>query len=173
MGQVRHGSATTTHAVRASIQRSQVEGPPAIGPRAGLRARAAEPGTGHQSDDGREVAQARDGRGYEDRAVGTAFDGFDRSRGSRNRRVPASHAPTAGRLPLCPSAVYPAFDEVSVASLPATMSHGPPLVRGQWRMHLTATGCRGRQASAPEVQALPHRPSPLFLNQWRTMARST
>jgi hypothetical protein len=36
------------HGVRAGIQRSQVEGPPAIGSRAGLRARAAEQGTRHQ-----------------------------------------------------------------------------------------------------------------------------
>ena len=35
-------------------------------------AHAAEPGTRHQPEDGGEVAQARDGRGYEDRADGTA-----------------------------------------------------------------------------------------------------
>jgi hypothetical protein len=109
MGQVRHGSATTTHAVRAAIQRSQVEGLPAISPRAGLRARAAEPGAGHQPQDGCEVAQARDGRGYEDRADGTALDCADRGRGGDGRGILAAHTPAAGRLSLCPATLDPAW----------------------------------------------------------------
>ena len=74
MGQIRHGSAATTYAVRAAIQRSQIEGPPAIGSRAGLRARAVEHGTGHQPQNRRKVAQAGDGRGYEDWANDTAIN---------------------------------------------------------------------------------------------------
>ena len=46
MGQVRHGSATTTHAIRAAIQD-----------------RGAEQGPRHQPEDGGEVAEARDGGG--------------------------------------------------------------------------------------------------------------
>jgi hypothetical protein len=88
MGQVRHGSATATHAVRAAPQRSQVEGPPTIGSRAGLRARAVEPGTGHQPKDSCELAQARDGRGHEDRPDGTALCGADQGRGGDGRRLP-------------------------------------------------------------------------------------
>lgn len=71
MGQVRHGSATTTRAARTAIQRSQVEGPSAIGSRAGLRVRATDPGTGDQHQDVGEVGQAGDGRGFEDWPDGT------------------------------------------------------------------------------------------------------
>lgn len=78
-------------------------------------ARAAEPGTGHQPQDGGKVAQARDGRGYEDRADGTKLDGFDWVRGGDGCRVPAPHAPAAGRLCLCPAVVDPAPDTVSAA----------------------------------------------------------
>ena len=42
MGQIRHGSARTTQAVRAALQRSQVEDPPAVGAMAGVGARADE-----------------------------------------------------------------------------------------------------------------------------------
>ena len=52
-----------------------------------------------QPQDGGKVAQARDGRGHEDRADGTAVDGADRGRGGDDRRVPAPYASTAGRLP--------------------------------------------------------------------------
>ena len=41
-------------------------------------ARGTEQRTGHQPQDGREVAQACDGRGYEDRAEGAAVDSFER-----------------------------------------------------------------------------------------------
>lgn len=77
-----HKFVTGAHAVRTAIQGSQVEVPLAIGSSAGLRARAAEQGIGHQPQDCGKVAEAGDGRGYDDRADGTALDGFDRSRGS-------------------------------------------------------------------------------------------
>jgi hypothetical protein len=73
MGQIRRVSAATTYAVRAAIQRSQIEGPPAIGSRAGLRARATEQRTGYKPQNRRKMAQAGDGRGYEDGASGTAI----------------------------------------------------------------------------------------------------
>jgi hypothetical protein len=63
MGQVRHGSAMTKHAVRAAIMRA---GPPLVRGTARMIAsfaRDAEPGVGHQPGDGSEVAQATDGRG--------------------------------------------------------------------------------------------------------------
>ena len=68
MGQIRHGSATTTQAVRAAIVRA---GPPSVRGRARMIAsfaRAAEQGAGYQSQDRRKVAQAGDGGGLEDRA---------------------------------------------------------------------------------------------------------
>lgn len=61
MGQVRHGSATTTYAVRAAIQRSQAS-----------LAQLSE--ACDQSKDSREVAKARDGRGLEDWSEGAAFN---------------------------------------------------------------------------------------------------
>ena len=84
MGQVRHGSATTTFAVRAAIQ----------------RALAAEPGAWYQPQDRRKVAQARDGRGPQDRADGTVVHRSDRGRGGNGRGVPPPYAAAAGRLPL-------------------------------------------------------------------------
>ena len=78
MGQVRHGSATTTHAVRAALMRAC---PPLVRGLARMIAsfaRAAEPGTGHQPQDGGEVAQAGNCRGHEDRTVGTAVHRPDR-----------------------------------------------------------------------------------------------
>ena len=89
------------HAVRAAIQRSQ----------ASLSQLSRELGINPMT-----VARWRK------RADGAALDGSDGSRRSGNRRVPAPNAPSAGRLPLCPAAVYPAFDTVSPASLPATTS---------------------------------------------------
>ena len=65
MGQVRHGSATITFAVRAAIMRAC---PPLVRGLARMIesfARAAEPGTRHQPEDGGEVTEAGVGRGYE------------------------------------------------------------------------------------------------------------
>jgi hypothetical protein len=85
MGQVRHGSATTTRAVRAAIMGAS----PPLG-RGMARmiagfARASEPGARHQSQDGGEVAEAGDGRGHEDRPDGTAVHRADGGRPSRWR----------------------------------------------------------------------------------------
>lgn len=82
-------------------------------------ARAAEPGTRHQPKDRGEVAQTRDGRGYKDEVDPTALNGADRSRGSGGLSIPASHAASAGRLPLCHAAICPASGAVCAASLPA------------------------------------------------------
>ena len=117
LDQARLSGATTTHAVRAAIQRSQVEGPPAIGSRAGLRARGAEQGVRDQPQDGREVAQAGDGRGPEDWAEGTALIRADRGRRGDGGGVPAAHALASGRLPLCPAADHPAPDALVAAPL--------------------------------------------------------
>ncbi len=108
-------------------------------------ARAAEPGARYQSEDRGEVAQAGDGRGYEDRADRAAFHRADRGRGGDGRRIPAAHVAAIGRLPLCPAVVDPAPDAVSASPMPTA----------SW--HLAPAGCRGRQTQAPEVQALSHR----------------
>ena len=96
MGQVRHGSATSTHAVRAAIQRSIARQSLFTAMRGASFARAVEPGTRHQPEDGGEVAQAGDGRGHEDRAFGTEVHGPVRGRGSDGRSIPKAHAAAAG-----------------------------------------------------------------------------
>ena len=131
MGQVRHGSATTT---RQSCNTAIAS-----------FALAAEPGAWYQPQDRRKVAQARDGRGPQDRADGTSLDGPVRGRGGNGRGVPPPYAAAAGRLPLCPAVIYPASDTVSASSLPSATRH------------LAPAGCRRRQAQASEVQALPYR----------------
>lgn len=115
MGQFRHGSATTTHAVRAAILRSQVEELHGIGSRAGLRAREDEPGTGNQPQDGREVAHAGDGQGYEYWTSGAPTHRQDRCRVTDCRRVPAAHPVAAGRLALCPKVINTTPDPLSAA----------------------------------------------------------
>lgn len=145
MGQVRHGSATTTHAARAAIMRAS---PPLVRGMARMIAsfaRATEPGARHQPQDGGEVVQARDGRGPQDRAEGTAVNCADRGGRGGGCCVPSPDALAAGRLSLCPAAIYPAPDPVGVAPVPAASRH------------LASSGRDGRQTPAAEVQALPHR----------------
>ena len=112
MEQVRHGSATTTHAVRAAIQRSQAS--------LSTLTRARD-----QPEDGGEMAEAGDGRGFEDRAEGPSLHDLDPSRGGSGRRIPASHITAARRLPLCVAAVDAASDTLSAAPLPAASWHIP------------------------------------------------
>ena len=123
MGQVRHGSATTTLAAKAAIMRAS---PPLVRGMARMIAsfaRAAEPGARHQPQDGGEVAQARDGRGPQDRAEGTAVNCADRGGRSGGCCVPSPDALAAGRLSLRPAAIYPAPDPVGVAPVPAASRH--------------------------------------------------
>ncbi len=70
----------------------------------GTSSRAVEPGTGHQSEDSRELAQARDGRGDEDRPDGTARYGADQGQGGDGRRFPR---PTLLPLDDCLCALQP------------------------------------------------------------------
>lgn len=55
-----------------------------------------EPGSGDQSQGGREVAQTSDGRGSQGRSVGAALDDPDRGRGGNHRRLQAAHVVAAG-----------------------------------------------------------------------------
>ena len=83
MAQVRHGRATTTHAIRAAIQRSQAS---AVGlSRAyGINPKAVS-----------KRRKASDGRGPQDQAAEAALKRPLRRRGG-DRRVPAAHAAAAG-----------------------------------------------------------------------------
>ena len=81
MGQVRHGSATTTHAIRAAIQRSHAS-------RATLsRELGINPKT---------VAKWRKRATVEDRAEGTALHNNERGGRSDGCGVQAPHAAAAG-----------------------------------------------------------------------------
>lgn len=132
MGQVRHGCATTTHAVRAAIQRSQ----------ASLATLSGELGINPKT-----VAKWRKRTTVEDLKTGpkALIHHPVRSRGGNCCGVPAAHAAAAGRLPLRVAAVDSAPDAVSVGSLPPAARHLPP------------TGRRGRQAQASALQALSDR----------------
>jgi len=123
MGQVRHGSAP-------------IEPWCATGPRtmAGVRrqsctatiasfASGAERGTRHRSEDGCQWRKRATVEDLKDGPERSALDGSDRGRRSGDRRIPASYAAAAGRLPPCPAAVHPAPDALGAAPVPAAMSH--------------------------------------------------
>ncbi|PYF06288.1 hypothetical protein C8J30_1302 [Rhodobacter viridis] len=86
------------HAVRAAIMRACPPSVQGLARMIASFARAAEPGARHQSEDGGEVAQARDGRGHEDRADGTAVHRADRGRRGDGCHIPAAHIAATGRL---------------------------------------------------------------------------
>ena len=102
-------------------------------------------GVGAQLQDSGEVAEANDGRGYEDRAGGPSFNDSVGCRGSNGCRVPTIYPAAAGRLPLYPVAFDLAFDTLSAASVPAATRH------------LSPARHRRRQAKASTLQALTHR----------------
>ena len=87
MGQVRHGSAATTFAVRAAIQRSQA-------PLSALSEKlGGNPKTvanwRRRATDGCQLAEAGNGRGSQDVTARTAIFGPDRSGRGRDRRISA------------------------------------------------------------------------------------
>ena len=127
MGQVRHGSATTTHEVRATIQRSQ----------ASIAELSRELGINPKT-----VAKWRKRKTVEDQKTGpkeprsTVLSEDEEGSG---HRVPAAHPAAARRLSLCVTAVHPAPDPLFFASLSSTA----------W--HLASSRCRRRQTEAAEV----------------------
>ena len=133
MGQVLHGSATTTEAVRRAIQHSQ-ESLRALAKRYGInqktvakwkkRTSVADLPTGPKEPKSTVLS-------IEEEAIIVAFR--------------QAYAAAAGRLPLCASADDPAPDAFIPASLPATAWHLPVARR------------RRRQAAEEEVQELPDR----------------
>ena len=131
MGQILHGSATTTEAVRRAIQHSQES----------LRALAEA--LRDQSEDRCEVEEAGFGRRSADRSEGAKVDGAVDRGGGDHRRFSTAHAAAAGRLPLCAAADDSTPDPFVTASLPAAPWHRP------------TAGCRGRQAGEEEVQGYP------------------
>jgi len=85
--------------------------------------RGAEPGTRDQPEDCREVAKARDGGRSQNGAKGSAFHCSERRRRGYDGCFPAAHVAAAGRLSLCPSAFYPAPDQISTSPMPSTQWH--------------------------------------------------
>ena len=117
MGQIRHGSATTTHAVRAAIMRAC---PPLVRGLARMIAsfaRAAKPGAGDHPEDGGEVAQARDGRRSQDRAEKASIYDPCRGRGGSGRRISASCAAPPGRRFAGLHALQPSIPHLTRSSL--------------------------------------------------------
>jgi hypothetical protein len=109
MGQVLHGSATTTHAIRAEIQRSA----------ASLKELAAQYGLNQKT-----VAKWRERAFVQDAPMGP--------RKSCGHRFPQAHAAASGRLPLCLAGDDPASDPLLAPPVPATARH-QPLTRGRRR----------------------------------------
>jgi hypothetical protein len=113
MGQVLHGSAPTTEAVRRAIQHSQ----------ASLRALAKRYGINQK--DGRQVERADFRRGCADGTEGAQIDGPVRRGRGRRRRFPKAYPVAARRLPLRPAADNPAPNALVSASLSAAPRRQP------------------------------------------------
>ena len=117
MGQILHGSATTTHAVRAAIQRSK----------ASIQELSERYGMNPKTVD--EVAEARLRRGCADGAEGSALDGAVAEEEAARRRLPQAHAVAARRLPLCPPGHHPASDPFCPCTAVPAPRHQPPAER--------------------------------------------
>jgi len=139
MGQVRHGSSTTTHAVRAAIQRSQaslatLSRELGINPKTVAkwrkRATVEDLKTGPKAPHSTTLSEAEE-------AMVVAF--------RRHTLLPLACPREGWGLPLRVAAIDPAANPVSAASL-------PPAAR-----HLPSARCRRRQAKAAALQALPDR----------------
>jgi transposase InsO family protein len=130
MGQVLHGSATTTEAIRRAIQDSQE-------PEGSFEALRDQP------EDRREVEESDLGGGCADRAEEALLDGSHDRGGGCDRRLPAAHPAAARRLPLRAAADNSEPDPLFIASLPAAPRHFP------------TARCRRRQASQEEFKCYP------------------
>src|SRR6266404_1098005 len=114
MGQVLHGSATTTEAIRRAIQNSQ-ESLSSLAKRPEFSGEALR----HQSEDRRQVEETDLPSRSADRPEGAEIDRAVARGGSRRRRPPQAYAAASGRLPLCAAADDPEPDPLLIASLPA------------------------------------------------------
>ena len=113
MGQVLHGSATTTAAIRRAIQHSQES----------LRALAQRYGINQKT-----VAKWRKRTSVADERTGpkeAKSTVLSIEEEAVVRRFPAPHAPAAGRLPLRASGHHPAPDALVPAPLPSAAWHQP------------------------------------------------
>jgi len=145
MGQVLHGSATTTEAIRRAIQHSQ-ESRRALARRYGVNPKTVTKWKQRSS-----VADQPTGP---EQPHSTALSIKDEA---IRRRLSRAHPVAARRLPLCAAGYDPAPDPLVVASLPTTPRHLPP-------------ARAGRHANRQEeVQDLPNR---LFSHRhWRSPHR--
>src|ERR1700722_465430 len=133
MGQVLHGSAATTEAVRRAIQHSQES----LG--------ALPKPYGRQSEDRRQVEEAQFCRRSSHRTKGAPINRPDRRGGGGRGRLPQAYAAADRRLLLCSEADDPASDALIAASLP----------QAPWNL-ATATG-RRRSLAEEQVQGLSDR----------------
>ena len=130
MGQVRHGSATTTHAVRAAIQRSQ----------ASLAQLSQELGITPKS-----VAKWRKRATVEDMKTGPTAPESAVLTEAEEVTVVALRRHTLLPLDDCLYALQPAshpsLDPISAAPVPATLWHLAPVCRGGWSLWRRAQRC--------------------------------
>ena len=111
MGQVLHGSARTTEAVRRAMQLRQ-ESVRALAKRYGISPTTVQ-----------KWRKRGRPRATPDGAEGGSLDRADAGGGGDHRRLPPAHAAAARRLPLRPAAHHPAPDPLEPASLPAAARH--------------------------------------------------
>ena len=133
MGQVLHGSATTTAAVRRAIQHSQ-ESLRVLAKRYGINPKTVAKWKQRGSVTDRPTGPR------EPRSTVLSIGGRGRHRG-----VPTAYAAAAGRLPLCPPGHHPSSDPIIIASL----SSAP------W--HRSTPRGPGKQADQEGFQSLSHR----------------
>ena len=132
MGQVRHGSATTTHAVRAAIQRSQ----------ASLSTLSRELGINPKT-----VAKWRKRATVEDLKTGPKAPHSTTLTQAEEAAVVAFRRHTLLPLDDCLYALQPSIPHLTVSAAPL-----PAAAR-----HIPSARYRGRQAEATALQALPYR----------------
>jgi hypothetical protein len=133
MGQVLHGSATTTEAALRAIQNSQES----------LRALSRHYGINQKT-----VAKWKKRTSLADLPTGpkrAALDGPFGTARSRNCHLPPAHVATSRRLPLHTPVDDPSSDTIIIAPMPST----------SW--HFSAAGCPRRQGTEEEVQGLSDR----------------
>ena len=149
MGQVLHGSATTTEAIRRAIQHSQES----------LRALAKRYGINQKT-----VAKWKKRTSVADLPTGpreprsTVLVGRG---GGGHRRFPALYAAAARRLPLCAAADDPASDALvaCIAACSATASAGCPMSRATSRRRRSSRPTRSATSTSTSPRCEPNRAS--------------
>ncbi len=145
MGQVLHGGATTTAAVRRAIQHSQ-ESLRGLAKRYGIN-----PKTVAKWRSAASSRICRPGRS------GPVHRAVRRGRGRRGR-LSSAYPAAAGRLPVCPAGHHPASDAVVAAPLSATARHLPAArVESATPASASSRPTRSATSTSTSPRSRPHR----------------